>query len=82
MKMERANTIAEVLGNPERWHSHGRGIGIRELQSDEIKLQVKHFADDELLETAIRRYYDLVIDYFGKTGTPNAIHGLHGVRRL
>jgi hypothetical protein len=29
MKEDRAGMIAEVLGNPERWNSHGRGIGIK-----------------------------------------------------
>ncbi len=40
-KRDRANKIAEILGDPSRWHSHGRGIGIKELTSDEIKLMVR-----------------------------------------
>jgi membrane-bound ClpP family serine protease len=82
MKESRANNIAEVLGNPERWHSHGRGIGIRELGSDEIKLKIKNFGDDSKLNEAVRQYYDLVIDYFAKMGTQYGIHSQHGVRRL
>lgn len=82
MKKERASQIAEVLGDPERWHSHGRGIGIRELESDEIKLVVENFADTPVLNSAVRGYYDLAIDYLGKTGMPNAIHSQLGIRRL
>ena len=82
MKKNRADEIAQILGKPERWHSHGRGIGIKELASDEIKLVVKNYGDDPTQEQAIRGYYDLVIDYFGKVQASNGIHGSLGVRRL
>lgn len=82
MKKRRASEIAEVLGNPERWHSHGRGIGIQELESDEIKLVVNNFSNNQPLKEAIKQYYGLSIDFFAKITTPNALHGLTGVRRL
>ena len=83
MKKERASAIAEMLGNPERWHSHGRGIGIKELESDEIKLIVNDFSEDKDLESCIRKYYSLAIDFFAKMQTPNAIHSLaSGLRRV
>lgn len=81
-KKERANKIAEILGEPKKWHSHGRGIGIRELQMDEIKLIVNNFGDTPDLNEAIRKYYDLLIDYLGKIGIENAIHGVCGLRRI
>jgi len=40
-RAQRAEEIANVLGDAKRWHSHGRGISIRELGSDEIKLKSK-----------------------------------------
>lgn len=82
MKKNRADEIAQILGKPERWHSHGRGIGIKELASDEIKLVVKNYGDDPTQAKVIREYYDLVMDYFGKVQASNGIHGPLGVRRL
>src|SRR6185437_3311709 len=57
----RAKAIAETLGNPTRWHSHGRGIGLRELESDEIKLKIIDFGKDGELNKKVRGYYDLFI---------------------
>jgi len=82
----RARKIAETLGKPERWHSHGRGIGLRELQSDEIKLKIVDFGQDASLNKLIRGYYDLFIDYCRKLGanTSNHIvlHTPNGIRRV
>lgn len=85
-KRSRAKKIATVLGDAERWHSHGRGIGIRELTSDEIKLQVVNFGDDKALNEKVRPYYDLFTDYCGKLGAGNynsvVLHSKNGLRRL
>jgi hypothetical protein len=54
MKKDRASMIAETLGNPARWHSHGRGIGIRDLESDEIKLVIRNFSERKELEICIK----------------------------
>ena len=82
----RAKKIAETLGRPERWHSHGRGIGLRELESDEIKLKIINFGKDADLNTKIRGYYELFIDYCKKMGANTSNHTvLHtgrGVRRV
>lgn len=82
----RAKKIAETLGKPERWHSHGRGIGLKELQSDEIKLKIVDFGEDAGLNEMIRNYYDLFIDYCRKVGanTPNhtILHTANGIRRI
>jgi hypothetical protein len=83
MKKNRANAIAETLGNPERWHSHGRGIGIRDLESDEIKLVIRNFSESKELESCIKEYYGLAIDYFAEMKILNALHSLAGgVRRI
>ncbi len=68
-KRARAKAIAKVLGDAERWHSHGRGIGIRELTSEEIKLQVVNFGENAEMNGKIRSYYDLFTDYCGKLGS-------------
>ena len=39
-RLERARQIAQVLGNAEHWHSHGRGISMADLGSDKIGLKV------------------------------------------
>jgi len=85
-KRSRAKAIAKTLGDAERWHSHGRGIGYRELTSDEIKLQVVNFGDDAALNKIIRPYYDLFTDYCGKLGSGGynsvVLHSKNGLRRL
>lgn len=82
----RARAIAAVLGNPERWHSHGRGIGLRELAHDDIKLKISNFGEDAELNRKVRCYYELFIDYCKKMGanTPNHIvlHSKNGIRRV
>jgi hypothetical protein len=86
MRRDRAGAIAECLGNAERWHSHGRGIGIKELTSDEIKLEITDFGTVNDLNTKVRNYYDLFIDYCGKVGagSPEAsvIHSRSGLRKF
>ena len=85
-KKKRAVEIAEILGNPGRWHSHGRGIGLKELTSEEIKLKVINFGDDEELNKKIRSYYDLLLDYCGKLGVRSnshtVVHTSRGLRRI
>jgi hypothetical protein len=82
-KRERASEIANILGNPQRWHSHGRGISIRELESEEIKLKINNFSYDQTLNSAIREYYNLIMDYFlVKTSTQHFIHSRLGARRI
>ncbi len=84
MRRERARAIARVLGDATRWHSHGRGIGIKELTSDEIKLDVLNFGDDPRLSSRIGNYYHLFIDYCSKIGSrgteDTVIHSTNGMR--
>jgi hypothetical protein len=83
--IRRAEEIATVLGNPERWHSHGRGIGIKELTSDEIKLDIVNFGEDRDLNRLIGGYYELFIDYGSKLDSGRnsiVLHTKNGLRRL
>ncbi|AGK59614.1 hypothetical protein HYPDE_39728 [Hyphomicrobium denitrificans 1NES1] len=82
MRKDRAKQVASILGNAERWHSHGRGIGLKELTSDEIKLKIVDFGGDPDLNKKIRNYYDLFIDFSHKSGARSAIHTELGFRRL
>ncbi len=63
MKKERAENIAETLGNAEKWHSHGRGISMKALTSEDIKLQIDDFGKEKELNRMIRNYYSVCIDY-------------------
>jgi hypothetical protein len=81
-KIKRAEDIASVLGDAKRWHSHGRGITIRELESEEIKLKIKDFGIDPKLNATIRHYHGLFIDYMRKRGFRGALHSARGVRRV
>lgn len=82
IRIKRADDIATILGNVNRWNIHGRGIGIAELTSEEIKLEIQNFADNDTLNSAIRMYYDVLVDYLGKIGCTAALHGSLGLRRL
>jgi hypothetical protein len=81
-RKERAIEVAEALGDAKHWHSHGRGITIRELESDKIKLKVKDFGDDKELNPAIRHYHGLFVDYMHKRGMKGATHSRLGIRRV
>lgn len=84
-RKKRAREVAQILGNHERWHSHGRGIGIKELTSEEIKLQIVNFGDDPKLNKMVRSYYELFRDYCAKIGARShgatVIHTRRGLRR-
>lgn len=85
-RRKRARDVAKILADPERWHSHGRGIGIRELTSEEIKLKIENFGDDATLNGIIRPYYDLFIDFCRRLGASGAgavvLHTRNGMRRV
>lgn len=73
-KAKRAQDIAALLGDAKEWNSHGRGIPLRVLESEKIKLKINNFGEDPDLNRAIREYYDLFIDYCGKLGVEIALH--------
>ena len=73
-RRSRAEEIARILGDPTEWYSHGRGIPMRVLISDKLKLKIEDFGSDAELNSAVRQYYDLLIDYCRKIGAEMAIH--------
>ncbi len=81
-RRERAGKIASVLGDASRWHSHGRGITMKELASDDIKLKVNNYGENEPLYTNVSQYYGLLTDYMRKRGIGGALHSSRGLRRL
>lgn len=79
-KQARANEIAEILGDAQRWHSHGRGITCDDLGSEEIKLKITNYGTNADLKSSIRNYHNLLVDYMGKRSWPAAIHTKLGFR--
>jgi len=62
MKEERAEEIAGELSNPERWHSHGRGIG-KETLTEELNLKIRDFSEINGLKSPLISYFELMQDY-------------------
>jgi len=76
-KEARAQEIAKLLGDAEEWKSHGRGIPMKTLVSDKVKLRIKDFGADQSLNVAVRGYYDLFIDYCAMLGSEVVVHTRH-----
>ncbi|MBW7921671.1 MAG: serine dehydrogenasease [Rubellimicrobium sp.] len=83
MKKSRARDIATTLGDASKWHSHGRGISMDRLMSEELKLMVDDFGIDRELSSAIRNYHGLASDYlYGKLGMQGFVHTQKDTRRI
>ena len=82
MKKERAEKIAKTLGDASKWHSHGRGIPMRRLMGEEVKLVIDDFGTDPKLNSLVKNYHGLAVDYFAKLNMQAYIHSSSGVRRV
>lgn len=58
-KMARAEEIATLLCDHQKWLTHGRSLTIRELRND-LQLEIIDYSDNKDLCEAIRRYYILL----------------------
>ncbi len=81
-KENRAKEIAKKLGDPKIWKSHSRGIPMKTLTSDEIKLKIIDFGKDKELNDTIQQYYGLFTDYCQKIGIVYSIHTKYGLLPL
>lgn len=83
MKKSRAKQIAATLGDASKWHSHGRGIPMKDLAGSDIKLLIDDFGQDENLNDKVKNYHGLAVDYFtNKLGVSGYIHSQMGMRRV
>lgn len=73
MRARRARKIANLLNDPERWHSHERGIDIKTLR-EEVGLKIDDLADTPELHSHIRMYCDLLTDYMIREELYSVIH--------
>ena len=75
MKKERAERIADILNDPERWHSHSRGINMLTLRN-ELNLKIGDYSENLPLRDSINRYFGLLYDYITREGgyVPSFVH--------
>ena len=73
MKEKRAEDIAALLNDPERWHSHGRAIDMRTLQ-EEVGLRIDNFEENTDLHNHIRDYFGLLRDYMVREKLFSFVH--------
>ncbi len=64
-KEDRAEEIADKLGNNKIWKSHGRPINIETLEK-ELKLKIEDYSNKKQIREIIRSYYGLLSDYVQK----------------
>ena len=73
MREKRAQEVAESLNDPEKWHTHGRGIPMDVLRRD-LRLKIEDFGDDPQLSQKVKAYYTLLVDYMGRRSHSDALH--------
>ena len=74
MRRKRAQEIATKLQDPEKWHTHGHGISMAVLRSEELKLQIEDFGKDKDLWKQIRDYWSLLTNHMAERGHKGVIH--------
>jgi hypothetical protein len=73
-KEERAEDIARQLGDVKIWHSHGRHISAKTLDSV-LRLEIDSYANKKDLKDEIAVYQGIAIDYINKNGYTLFAHG-------
>ena len=63
MRRERAKEIALKLSDAKGWHSHGRGIPMKALTSEGLRLKIEDFGADGILSQLLRSYLLLLRDF-------------------
>lgn len=72
-KSERAEQIAKDLSDNNRWHSHGRMIGIQTLTSG-LKLKIEDYTADHELRQNLRVYSELLTEHAERQQSPFMLH--------
>ena len=74
-KIQRAEEIAAVLSDNQRWHSHERVISRETLSTmPELRLKIEKFEDTPKLSSAIEAYFGLLKDYVMIEQLPSFVH--------
>jgi hypothetical protein len=72
-KIARAEEIATALSSNQRWHSHGRMIGLGTL-ANELKLKIEDYTDQPQIRAPLRAYSKLLVDYLDHHPAAFRIH--------
>jgi hypothetical protein len=72
-KEQRAEEIANLLGDNKLWHSHGRMIGINKLK-EILRLKIEDYSCKNELRTKIRLYNDMIVNYIFKNNFTFFLH--------
>jgi hypothetical protein len=72
LRKSRAEEVANILNNTERWHSHSTGISAATLK-DELNVKIDPFGDHT---EGIKRYHDLLKDYAGLNAHIGVVHAV------
>ena len=72
-RIRRAVAIARQLNNTDRWHSHGYGISMAELERD-VGLKIKAFDDEQDRALGVKQYHRLLSDYMTRVRLLGIIH--------
>ncbi|MNJ40330.1 Serine dehydrogenase proteinase [compost metagenome] len=72
-KEARAEQIAKDLSDNNRWHSHGRMIGIQTL-TDGLKLKIEDYTDDAELRQNLRIYSELLAEHAERQQSAFMLH--------
>lgn len=73
MRTERAEEIAKILMDHQRWHSHGRPICMNVLRND-LNLLIDDLKDNPKLDQAVKHYYRFLCDYMAKMNMNCVVH--------
>lgn len=72
-KLERAQEIADKLGDNKIWHSHGRMINIKTLKTI-LRLEIEDYSEDSALRPLIRNYNDFLTEFIARNGFKVFLH--------
>ena len=75
-RQDRAEKIASLLNDTERWHSHGRSINLDTLTT-ELQLRIVDYSKDVGLNEAVHGYFNLLRDYMIREELPSNVHSRH-----
>ena len=73
MKKKRATEVANKLNDTRKWNSHGMGIS-REVLVNDLNLRVEDFGADAKINTLIKSYHKLLLDYMAANNYVRITH--------
>lgn len=73
MRERRAEEVAKLLNNNEKWHSHGRHIS-RETLASEVKIRIDKLEENPTVAGAVSSYHSFVQDLITKKGFVHFVH--------